>query len=264
MPKNILEDNSGKNSERAGRQSVDRGLEIMQLLARNGAMTASAIGDALGVGQSSASRILQSFIKAGFVRKPTFHSFSLDYGVLYFAGLAMDQFPLVPAATRVCNDVHVATGYGAMVAIMPGERLLYLARVHEQPEARFRILDDSSWPIHGSSLGLALSHDRGQAEMQTIIEASLLKHGASKMNARKESRGLWTAVEKSTKSLGFFYIENMLANRTNGAMVFEVDGQRCAMAVFSEKYCIEKEYVSEILRSSILQIEDEMEKGYSR
>ena len=83
--------NSMKNNSSV--QSLDRGLKVLELLAENDKMTASAIAEKLGLHQSSASRLLNSLVTAGLVCKPSFHSFSLDYGVLLFAGKCSRDSP---------------------------------------------------------------------------------------------------------------------------------------------------------------------------
>ena len=65
-----------------GRQSFNRGLEMLRLLAERGPMSGAALARELRIGQSSASRLLQSLQEAKLVRKPGLHRFDLDYGLL--------------------------------------------------------------------------------------------------------------------------------------------------------------------------------------
>ena len=101
-----------------GIQSLDRGLEILKLLAEEGRITASFAAARLGIHQSSASRLLMSLQKAGLVRKPDFHSFAPDFGLLSFAGMAMEGFPEAAASVEVCDRIARESGHCASVATL--------------------------------------------------------------------------------------------------------------------------------------------------
>src|SRR3954468_19071527 len=77
-------------------KALTRGLEILRLLAEsNTPLSSTDIARRLGLHQSSASRILKTLSAAGYVRKPTYQSFTVGYGILTLGGRAVQNFPLM-------------------------------------------------------------------------------------------------------------------------------------------------------------------------
>lgn len=211
-------------------QSLDRGLTILSLLGLRGSMSASAIAEQLGVHQSSASRLLHSLVKAGFVRKPDFRSFALDYGVLLFAGLAMEKFPTVAASAQVCGDIHQRTGFGAAVAILRKRRLLFLARISSDASASLQLLNDSNYPVHQSILGLPLCHAQGRRRMIALFRESITRNPG---RGGADPVALADLAERSVKEHGFFYLERFHTHFFGAALPFVVDGETAVLAIYS-------------------------------
>ena len=231
----------------SGRQSFNRGITIMKLLAENGSMTASALARELGLNQSSVSRLLQSLIHAGFVYKPSFQQFKLDYGILTFAGIALKNFPLTSAAASCCDMLHEKTGLGATVALMRDEKLLYMARVHPHIDSSLDMIDDSDFPIHMSSLGLALSYQLGRESFKKIITQSLIKHGRASTQETK----LYAQVKNSFEKYGFLYLLDYGDNQLNAAGLFEYEEVTAAIALYSPSQKLPPEKCREYLLNGI-------------
>lgn len=210
-------------------QSLNRGLGILKLLAKNKKMTASAIALKLDIHQSSASRLLKSLLEAGFVRKPDFHSFALDYGVLLFGGIAMQGFPIVGISADICKTLKEKYDIEAAVAILRDERLVYLARTGNNNTASITLVDDSNFPIHRSSLGLALSHNEGHEQMREIIRASMISYGEVDYTLDHICNIATGSIEKHN----FLYLKNFADNTLNAAKLFEFDNTPAALAIFT-------------------------------
>jgi hypothetical protein len=254
-------------------QSLDRGMKIMGLLADRGPLSATAIAAELGIHQSSASRLLSVLFDSGFVRKPSYHRFALDYGALVFAGRAMHCFPAIPAAASACNRVTRETGLNATVGILWQDRLLYLTRTNA--DSSIVLIDNSAFTIHESSLGRYLAYERGrEAAVELFFRSMESKEsgGAGRPGAASsggdgtgaaadrpgdgdaEATGNRRAVDdagtgaaalrlqaerlyENTREIidrhGFLYLENYGDNICNGSMAFQLDEHRAAMAIFS-------------------------------
>lgn len=212
-------------------QSLDRGLAILELLSHNGGMTASAIGRELGLHQSSASRLLGSLMKAGFVYKPAFHLFALDYGVLLFAGKTLNKFPLVKKATAACNRILLEHGYSATTAVLHDAHLIYLATCARGKNSgnSLRLISDSSFPLHLSSLGRVLACEAGREAALEVLHRSIAATGGSESAAE-----LYDDTMASLRQHGFLFKQNMGHNRFNAARTFLFQGRRAALAVYSE------------------------------
>ncbi len=202
-----------------GIQSLERGLEVLRLLAAKGALTSSAIAEELGIHQSSASRLLKSLRSAGLVRKPNFHRFSVGYGVLHLAGIAMESVPIIPASVKVCTELRAKTVCGAAAGTLWDDRIVYFARILSDPSATPVLVERSDFPIEKSALGLLLLHRRLQEG----------KAGGSTL-----SQQLRDSIGKSLEEHGILYVENIHTNRFAAAIEFQVDDLPSALLLHSE------------------------------
>jgi len=202
-----------------GIQSLERGLQVLRLLAARGALTSSAIAEELGIHQSSASRLLKSLRLAGLVRKPSFRSFSVGYGVLHLAGIAMESFPIIPASVKVCVGLRAKTGCGAAAGTLWEDRIVYFARVVFDPNAAPVLVERSDFPIKKSALGLLLLHRRCREKRGD--EGAL-------------SKQLFDTITKSLKEHGILYVENIHTNRFAAAVEFQCDDLPSALVIHSE------------------------------
>ncbi|OGV70742.1 MAG: hypothetical protein A3K19_25915 [Lentisphaerae bacterium RIFOXYB12_FULL_65_16] len=233
-------------------QSLTRGMQVLQLLARNGRMTASAIGAELGVHQSSASRLLRSLQDAGFVRKPDFHSFAIDYGALLFAGVAMQGFAEIAASAQAAMAVHARTGYGAAAAVLRENRLIYLAHMGSAPQAAIRLIDDSTFPVHRSSLGLCLAATAGPDTLRDTVLASCRRCDVRKPEA--ETRSILAMVDDSLQRYDFVLLCDQAPNRFNGAMTFQTPRGPAAFAIYSDRQNARPDDVKRLLEDAVRQI----------
>lgn len=242
MPKKMMD----------GIQSLDRGLEILRLLAENGPMTASAAAERLGVHQSSASRLLRSLQSAGLVRKPDFHSFAPDFGLLAFAGMAMLSFPEISASASVCDSISRRHGHCATAGTLFDGRLVYFARITPPPAASLTLVDNSEFPIYRSSLGLLLSHRLGRNGMTALLGGKMRSDGVN--SPEKEAAKLFHLVEESVSRHGILFLRDFGINTYNAAMTFETSAGVSALAIYGEKGELAPEDARRILEDGVMEI----------
>ncbi|HBC88973.1 MAG TPA: hypothetical protein DCZ94_18685 [Lentisphaeria bacterium] len=229
-----------------GIQSVDRSLEILRIVAERKRVTATELAGILGIHQSSASRHLKSLYDAGYVRKPDFHSFAPDYGVLLFAGTAMKAFPLVESSAEICSGISAKYGVGAAVAVLVRNRIVYLSWISPDDKKTFHIVDESDFPVSKSSLGLVLSHmDDSRALRKRLLGDKEMK--------RADAEKLFKLVDTQIRGRGFLYLNDFYVNRFNAAIGFESpDGSgNAALAIFSKDNLIGEEKAEKILKESV-------------
>jgi DNA-binding IclR family transcriptional regulator len=223
----------------------------MKLLAQNGSMTASALARELGLNQSSVSRLLQSLIQAGFVYKPSFQQFKLDYGILTFAGIALDHFPLVSIGAKCCNSIHDQYGCAVTVGVLHEEHLLYLALVAEHADSQLRVVNGLDFPLHISSLGLLLSYVNGRKFFFRAISNSL-----KQLDTGKTVDELYDLVDDIVRNNNFMFLPSSLGryNKFNAAIPFEYDGQLAALAIYSEEKDFSAKKCQKILENGLTMI----------
>ena len=232
-----------------GIQSLDRGLEILKLLAEEGRLTASSAAERLGIHQSSASRLLMSLQKAGLVRKPDFHSFAPDFGLLSFAGAAMESFPEVPVCADVCGRLARDYGCCSTAATLFRGRLIYLAWVEPGAPLGLKLVDDSRFPIYRSSLGLVLAYRLGRQGMLDLLEEKLSEDGVPE--AASEALRLHDLVESGMAADGFLDLKGVGHNAFNFAMDFEGESGHFAYALFAGAGELGKQKAKTALMSAI-------------
>jgi DNA-binding IclR family transcriptional regulator len=160
-----------------GLKALNHGLDVLRLLSvSKRPMTATELAGRLGLHQSSVSRILKTLALAGYVRKPDYHSFAADYGVLLLAGNASESFPLATKPKGAVQALADKTpGYMASLGALWNDTIIHLMRAHKGHD--IQPAQATGWPLHLSALGLRLLLERPEPEALAILERSRARHG---------------------------------------------------------------------------------------
>jgi DNA-binding IclR family transcriptional regulator len=239
-------------------QSLDRGLAILRLIADKRCVTASYVSSKLGIHQSSGSRLLNSLLKAGFVKKPNFHSFSLDYGALEFAGLALNSLPGVQVAYKCCDYISQETKLNVSIGILRDNKILYLTHNDIERGSGLKILSDKQMALHKSSLGCVIAWSLGQKK-----GLKLLKQSYEFASEKDESQKLLQEVSDSMEKDRLFWFTAQEGVKFNAAVPFDLDGEKAAVAVYSRKRIEKKNKVHAILMDC-LNILSEQGEGFAK
>ncbi len=228
-------------------QSFSRGLAVLRLLAERGEMTATEIARALGLHQSSASRLLRSLEQEGYVYKPRFHRFALDVNVLLFAGAAMEHFGEVRTAARVCSELHERLGCGAACVMLREGRLIYLARIHEGTAAVLSLVDDSAFPVHRSTPGLLLAGRLGREGFSEVMRASMARNPEPGPSPEQ----LWTLAEANTGDDRVLYLRAFAANLFSASLAYQTPRGVAALTLYSQTTVLDRaKAASELVKAT--------------
>jgi DNA-binding IclR family transcriptional regulator len=161
------------------RTALANGLKILRVLVESkDPLGASEIAKRCGMHQSSASRILKTLIDAGYVRKLSYRSFAVDYGILTLSAMAARHFKLIDKPRKALTDIarqHPSVAVVALTALWNGQ-LIYLLRTEKtQPEPA--ILALGGYPLHLSSPGLRLVLELPESDALRWLNESKLRHG---------------------------------------------------------------------------------------
>lgn len=137
-----------------GQQSMARALRVLsELVQSDRPMTATELGERVGLHQSTVSRMLQTFQSIGFVRKPDYHRFAADIGLAVFAGRAAMHFPMIrrtlPALRRRASECD---DYGMTLCALWRHELVVLLK--RDPHGDFHVMPSSRSPLHLAAAGL--------------------------------------------------------------------------------------------------------------
>ena len=157
-------------------KALTRGLEILRLLVESEPMTSTEVAERLGLHQSSASRILKTLAAAGYVRKPTYQSFTVDYGILTMAGRGLRNFPLMlkprAAITELANR---NPKFLITLSTLWQNELIYLMRAQAGQDVISGYA--GSYPLHLSVVALRLLLDKPEKEALEVLNASRRRYG---------------------------------------------------------------------------------------
>lgn len=160
-----------------GNSALTHGLEVLRLLAVSPTpMTSTELARRLNLHQSTVSRILKTLSGAGYVRKPDYHSFAADYGVLTLGGNASAQFPLTtrPRAAMIALAER-CSGLSVSLATLWRGDLIYFIRTQKGHEPIPAVA--TGYPLHLSSVALRLLADWPRREALAALEISRRRHG---------------------------------------------------------------------------------------
>ncbi len=152
------------------------GLDILRILAEaDGPLTATVIAERVGLHVSNVSRTLRVLAEHGYVRKPTYHSFAADLGILALAGAAVARLPAIAATTAAVQDAARASGLQATLAALHRDQVLYLHR--GRPDGALVSGVAGGFPLHRSVVGLRLLLDLPEDRALAALANAARRHG---------------------------------------------------------------------------------------
>ncbi|YAL84304.1 IclR family transcriptional regulator [Dermacoccaceae bacterium W4C1] len=186
-------------------QSVDRALQVLEVLGELGTAGASEIAPALGVHKSTVSRLLASLEMRGFVEQTeVWGKYRLGFSLARLAGLAMSQVDLARVGQQACDELASSIGETANLAILDGPRAINLTEGRSDAVVALRSWVGQGSPAHATSSGKSLLLDHSLAALNERLGSPLEQHTArtltdpqqllADLQASRE-RG-WTSVEE--------------------------------------------------------------------
>ncbi len=152
------------------------GLNILRILAEAEApLTATAIAERVGLHVSNVSRTLAVLARYGYVRKPSYHSFAPDLGVLALAGAAAGRLPAVERTRVAITALARSSGLQTSLAALHRDQVLYLHRCSPGGEAVSAVA--GGWPLHLSVVGLRLLLDQPVKAARGCLELAAKRYG---------------------------------------------------------------------------------------
>ncbi len=152
------------------------GLDILRILAEaETPLTATAIAERVGLHVSNVSRTLRVLMRSGYVRKPTYHSFAPDVGVLALAGSAADRLPAIRLTRTMVQAAARRSGLSASLAALHNDQVLYLHR--SQPDGATVSGVAGGFPLHRSVVGLRLLLDLPKTRALAALARAARRYG---------------------------------------------------------------------------------------
>lgn len=194
-------------------RSVTQALRALKLLRRSGAQGVSEVAAALGVGVSTAHRLLSTLLAEGFVQQSAGRKYELG-GEMVGASSAIEHCAEV--AAPVMRALRDRSGETVHLSIVRGPETFFLSAVESDAMVRVTTRVGEHPPAHATAAGKALLAGISRAEFDELYPARQL-----------EGRTAYTIVDRDAlwQELRAAERDGYAANRGES----EVD--MCAIAV---------------------------------
>lgn len=196
----------GNTASGDGIQSVERAIDVLELLADRGECGVTEVATELHVHKSTASRLLAVLLDRGMVEQSAPRGpFRLGLGLVRLAGQFTAVRETASTSRSVLKALSTAVGETANVAVLDGDQAVYLDQVTGGNVMAFRSWLGQRVPTHASSTGKALTAWLTPPERAAARSATLKKvapHTITNVRdleaelARTRERGYSLAVEE--------------------------------------------------------------------
>ncbi len=163
-------------------QSIGRAAAVLTALgeSKTGAMRASDIARAIGLGASTTSRLLGTLEELGYVRKEADgQNYQIGMAIVALSSLALNQNPVHRESRVAAQELAQRTGLSVNVAVRDRAGLVYLCHFEGALAPKAHTMIGMSQPMHGSALGKCLMLDMSEQERVELLGESLPRYTAN-------------------------------------------------------------------------------------
>lgn len=148
-----------------GLQSVAHAAQLLRLLGQRGPLGVTAIAAALGVGTSTAHRLLSTLVTEQLVaRRPNGRAYGLVEGVV-IAPVQVELDRILVAAPPIMESLRDVSQETVHIAVLSGYSIVYVASVESHQMMRVTSRVGEKAPAHLSAAGKVLmAHRRDRAQ----------------------------------------------------------------------------------------------------
>lgn len=173
-----LTSNDGKEVKTAGLiQSVDRAMQIMQLLSDCGTQTVTDISQKLEVHKSTASRLLATLEQHGMVEQHQNRgAYRLGLALVGFTNSVLKDYNILDYTRPVCEQLGRETDETVNVAIILGKNVVNIDQVTGSGSIASVNWIGKHTPIHATSSGKSILAFTPIEKREKIIEAGLKRY----------------------------------------------------------------------------------------
>lgn len=182
--------------------ALARGLSILELLvATQGSLTLTAIGDALSIPLATCSAIMKTLEQCGYASRqvvgkshrwrPTMRMFNLGSQV-------MRQLDFVGVAQPILRRLADETGTSAHLGILEGPNVVYVAKAAAAGLVQFNTYPGKLAPFHVTALGRAIA-----ASLPADVVAELVRQVLADAAGQRLSPSAFARELRRVKEQGF-------------------------------------------------------------
>ena len=187
----MAKEQQGTADEDGGRsatvQSVDRALQLMEILATLGRAGVTELAGELGVHKSTVSRLISVLEARGYVEQVSDRGpYRLGFAVARLARSTSARLDLVKQSQSACDALAEESGETTNLAVLDGDRIVNVAEAIGPAGIALRTWVGQSCPAHATSSGKVLLAGLGTAELRDRLPARLTPFTETTVTARSE------------------------------------------------------------------------------
>ncbi len=158
-------------------QSVDRALNVLEILAQAGEAGVTEIAAELGVHKSTAFRLIAVLESRGFVEQVADRgSYRLGFGIIRLAGATTARLDLNRESRRTCEELAADLGETVNIAILDGNVATNISQVRGGAAISSHNWVGQRTPLHVTSSGKVLLAFAPEALQESIVTGPLERH----------------------------------------------------------------------------------------
>ena len=192
-------------------QSVDRALELLEVLAKKGEAGVTELAQEINVHKSTASRLIQALDKRGLVQQIGERGrFRLGLGILKLAGAASSQIDAVSLAKPVAQDLATKVGETVNLAVLSGSEVLYVDQVAGPSALSMRAWVGQRVPAYCTATGKVLTAWLDERERKNVLPKNLIKFTENTITNYQELETELSRVRKNGFAIALEEMESGL------------------------------------------------------
>lgn len=165
-------------------QSVDRALQILEILALDGESGVTEIAGRLGVHKSTASRLIDSLEARDLVEQNESRGkFRLGVGILRLAGATNARLDIVQESRQLAKSLAAATGETVNIAVLSDGSVLYVEQVAGSSGSQAHNWVGQRIPLHATSNGKVLLAGHSDDEALALLGRKLPAYTAATLTS---------------------------------------------------------------------------------
>lgn len=138
-------------------QSLERALDVLDLLAGHNGLTLSEVADKIEQSPSTVHRVLHTLASRGVVESdPATQSWQIGPAAFRLGSAFMRRSGIVERARPVLRGLMEHTGETANLGILNGDSVLFISQAETQETIRAFFPPGTRSPLHASGIGKAL------------------------------------------------------------------------------------------------------------
>ncbi|MFF5987783.1 IclR family transcriptional regulator [Prauserella flavalba] len=155
-------------------QSVDRAINVLELLARSGEAGITEIADELGVHKSTASRLVAALEARNLVEQLGERGkYAIGFGIVRLAGAATGRMDLARLGTQTCQSLADSLGETVNIAVADGGIAINISQAVGTASVAAQNWTGRRTPLHATSSGKVLLAFMNGGERRKVLHRRL-------------------------------------------------------------------------------------------